>query len=79
MNDAPCLDPATTEPTTLDVSPDDALMLAMFARAATRPEVADRLGCSTATVDRRVARLKSDLAVDTLIEVIVFAVRRRLI
>lgn len=58
---------------------EERLMLTMFARNATRSEVAERLGCSKATVDRRVDRLRAELGVDTLIQVIVAAVRARLI
>ena len=50
-------------------------MLAMFAKAATRGDVARALGCSAATVDRRMQRLKESLRVNTSIQVVVRAVR----
>lgn len=61
------------------VSPEDVILLEMFSRSATRADVAVRLGCSPATVDRRIERLKVALGVTTLIQVVTQAVRDGLI
>ena len=55
------------------------IILEMLARSASRTDVAARLGCSTSTVDRRLALLRQKLGVATTIQVIVAAVRRDLI
>lgn len=61
------------------VGPEDVILLDMFAHSATRADVAARLGCSPATVDRRIERLKAALGVATLIQVVTQAVRDGLI
>ena len=48
----------------------------LLAQNTARAEVAERLGCSVTTVDRRLAILRERLGVRTTIEVIVYAVRR---
>ena len=47
----------------------------LLAKNTARAEVAERLGCSASTVDRRLALLRERLGVRTTIEVIVHAVR----
>jgi DNA-binding NarL/FixJ family response regulator len=54
----------------------DVQIVELLSRNTARPQIAEQLGCSVTTVDRRLAILRERLGVRTTIEVIVHAVRR---
>ena len=62
-----------------DLDDSDRQMLALFAKAAPHGEIARTLGCDTAAVGRRIQRLQAGLGVETVMQVVVQAVREDLI
>ena len=66
---------AGSGPWPVDVDDDDRLMLELFALATPRREIGRSLGCGAATIGRRMQRLKTGLGVDTVMQVVVRAVR----
>lgn len=62
-----------------DTGPEELAVLALVARGLTVTAVARRLDVSERTVRRRLRTAADDLGVDSTIEAVVAAVRRRLI